>query len=191
MTRRLSLQSVDSGCKKIVKNRSAEEVEINSKKQKRMDWPFFFFPKKKRSVFSKTRLPLQASSSIRHVTRHYSCSDGQKCPVSEHCHTWYLMLHLYIFFCFFPNSYTGRNIYFMFQKWLSVFVVSTLSFPPPLFFLLNCICVFHCGHFMHCLSLCTRKLRLTAKCIAYYHFSTFFRGKVVRNEKHEINDVLK
>lgn len=119
------LQSVDSGCKKIVKNRSAEEVEINSKKQKRMT-DHFSFLKKKISVFSKTRLPLQASSSIRHVTRHYSCSDGQKCPVSEHCHTWYLMLHLQIFFCFFQNSYTGRNIYFMFQKWLSVFVASAL-----------------------------------------------------------------
>lgn len=45
------LQSVDSGCKKIVKNRSAEEVEINSKKQKRMTDHFSFLKKEKKRFF--------------------------------------------------------------------------------------------------------------------------------------------
>lgn len=128
------LQSVDSGCKKIVKNRSAEEVEINSKKQKRMT-DHFSFLKKERSVFSKTRLPLQASSSIRHVTRHYSCSDGQKCPVSEHCHTWYLMLHLQIFFLFLPKLlHWKKYIFYVSEMTICFCSLHPKFFPPPFSF---------------------------------------------------------
>lgn len=187
MTRRLSLQSVDSGCKKIVKNRSAEEVEINSKKQKRMDWPFFFFPKRREAFFRKLgchfrhRVQSGMSHGITHVptVRNVLCLNTV-IPGISCC--------IYTFFLFLSKLLHWKK-YIFYVSEMTICFCSLHPKPPPPLFLLNCICVFHCRRFRHCL--CTRKLRLTVKCIAYYHFSTFFRGKVVRNVKHEINDVLK
>lgn len=107
----------------------------------------FSFSEKKRSVFSKTRLPLQASSSIRHVTRHYSCSDGQKCPASEHCHTWYLMLHLQIFFLSLETP-TLEEIYILcFRNDYQFLQAPPLVLLFSLIFLLYYGCAFHCGYF--------------------------------------------
>lgn len=192
MTRRLSLQSVDSGCKKIVKNRSAEEVEINSKKQKRMDWPFFFFFEKKEE-----KRFFENSAATSGIEFNQACHTALLMfRRSEMSCVWtlsYLVSHAasadFIFLFLSKLLHWKKYIYFMFQKWLFVFVVSTLSLSPPVFSFLHCICVCHCGHCRHCL--CTRKWRLTTKCIAYYHFSTIFEGRRLKNVKNKINDVLK
>ncbi|GIX79144.1 hypothetical protein CEXT_102321 [Caerostris extrusa] len=59
--------------------RNQKKKEKKEEEEKKMPLPFLFrpCPEKKMGLLLPRRMPLCAQSSIRHVTRYYSCSDGQ------------------------------------------------------------------------------------------------------------------
>lgn len=131
MTRRLF---TDSGRKRIVKNRSGRKEENDNKQKsnikKRMTIFSLSLPEKKKRTFS--------------LFEGWSATPGTK--FNQACHTALLMFrrsemssvgssvipvsYATSIKLFFLNSYSGRNIYFMFPKWLSV---SALLHPVVFF----------------------------------------------------------
>ncbi|GIY67501.1 uncharacterized protein CDAR_421871 [Caerostris darwini] len=60
--------------------RRNQKSKKKEEEEKKMPLPFLssaHVQKRKGGFFSPRRMPLCAQSSIRHVTRYYSCSDGQ------------------------------------------------------------------------------------------------------------------